>query len=382
MRIGVNLLPFRQHLAGAGRYAKNVLENLAEIVGQNIYYLFMTEQGQAHFQIPRDSFIHILCPFSPRGQLIRILWEQLVLPWQLLYYRIDLLFTPSVAIPAWVPCTTVTTIHDMIPFHREITKYPKIRAAYIRRMTSRAARRSDIVLTVSENSKREIAQLCRIPEEKILVAPNGVDARYRPIDAQGPMARCRARYGLPARFILFVGTLEPGKNLLGLIEAFRRLKSQGHIPHKLVIVGPHGWGTKPSFEAASEPDLRDEIRITGYIPEEDLPLVYNAADLFVFPSHYEGFGLPALEAMACGIPVIASNVSALPEVIGDAGLLIDPHDVDGLASAMERVLTDQGLRGEMIRKGLERARGFSWRRTAEMIIKTFATQEMRFEQST
>jgi len=370
MRIGVNLLPFREHLAGAGRFAKNVVENLAEIDGRN-FYLFVTAESWEHFRIQRENFSQVLCPFSPKDQLLRVFWEQLILPWQLLYHQIDLLFTPSVVIPLWIPCKTVTMIYDMIPFHRGVTKYPKSRAAYIRWMTRRAAKRSDVVLTVSENSKREIIQFCQVPQEKILVASAGVDEKYRPLDSDELIASCRARYNLPDQFILFVGTLEPGKNIFRLIQAFRRLKSRDCIPHRLVIVGPYGWEINRLLEAINDPELGGEIQIAGFIPEEDLPLVYNAADLFVFPSLYEGFGLPPLEAMACGTPVIASNVSALSEVVGEAGLLVDPYDVEDLASAMERVLTDQGLRAKMVQKGLERAKLFSWRRTAEVVVEAF-----------
>jgi len=375
MRIGVNLLPFRKHLAGAGRYAKKVIESLAEIDRRNLYHLFVTKESQGHFQIQRENFRQVLCPLSPQFRPLRILWEQFILPWQLLYYRIDLLFTPSVAIPFWVPCKTVTTIHDMIPFHQKVGKYPKIRAAYMRWATKRAARRSDLVLTVSEHSRQEIIQFCQVSGGKILVAPNGVDEKYRRVDSKGPIARCRAKYKLPDRFILFVGTLEPGKNIPRLVEAFRRLKSRCCIPHKLVIVGPRGWGTKPILKTIENSALKDEIWITGFIPELDLPYVYNAADLFVFPSLYEGFGLPPLEAMACGTPVVASNVPALPEIVGEAALLVDPYDIDELASAMERVLRDKQLRERMVGKGMERARGFSWKKTAEIVAEAFRKVE-------
>ena len=375
MKIGVNLLPFRRRLAGVGRYAKNVIENLAEIDGQNLYYLFVTEESRRHFQIQRENFRQVLCPFAPKFRLLRILWEQLILPWQLLYFRIDLLFTPSVAIPLWVPCKTVTTIHDMIPFHQGIRKYPKVRAAYMRWATRRAAKRSDLVLTVSEHSRQELIQFCQLSGEKILVAPDGVDEKYSRVDSKGPLSRCRTKYKLPDRFILFVGTLEPGKNILKLVEAFRRLKSQCSIPHKLVIVGPQGWGTKAILKTIENSALKDEIRITGFIPEEDLPFVYNAADLFVFPSLYEGFGLPPLEAMACGTPVVASNVPALPEVVGEAALLVDPYDIDELVSAMERILRDRQLRERLASKGMERARGFSWKKTAEIVLGAFREVE-------
>jgi len=373
MRIGVNLLPFRQQLAGAGRFTKNILENLARLDQRNKYFLFVTEPSKANFQLGVDNFTQINCPFSPTSIISRILWEQLILPWQLLYYRIDLLFTPSVAIPFWTPGKTVTVIHDMIPFHKSVAKYSRMRSNYIRAATIKAIKKSDILIAVSETTKREMIQLCDAPEDRIFVCLEGADLKYQKITSQSVINEGRLKYKLPDKFILFVGTLEPGKNLPRLFEAFYQLKKENRIAQKLVIVGAYGWGRLRHYrEVLQAPQaLKDEIIFTGYVPDEDLPLIYNAADLFVFPSLYEGFGLPPLEAMACGTPVITSNLSSLPEIVGEAGILINPYNTKDLADAIERVLKDDALKKAMIAKGLAQVKKFSWRRAAEVIYNSF-----------
>lgn len=371
MKIAVNLLPFRQQLAGAGRYARNIVANLAQIDRENHYYLFVTGEGAYHFEVEKDNFTRVICPCWP-ARLVRILWEQVVFPWQLLVSDATLLFTPSVVVPWWLPCRAVTSIHDSIPFHRAVVKYPRGRSLYVRLATSWSAKRSDVVLTGSENSRHEIARFCDIPEKKILVTPYGVEAKFRPMDSQKRMAAFRSQSSLPEKFMLFVGTLEPGKNLVRLIQAFNHLRHRNsQIKHKLVLAGPEGWGSGQIFSTIRDLGIEEEVLAMGFVPETDLPWLYNAADLLVFPSLYEGFGFPPLEAMACGTPVVTSNSSSLPEVVGEAGLLVDPYDVAGWASAMERTLSDERLRAEMRDRGLARAKLFSWDRTARATLSIF-----------
>lgn len=371
MRIAINLLPFRQQLAGAGRYAKNIVANLAKIDGQNNYYLFVTEEGAHHFVAEKDNFTRVICRFWPAAPL-RILWEQLVFPWQLLASDITLLFTPSVVIPWWSPPRAVTAIHDVIPFHREIAKYARARSLYIRLATSWSARRSNVVLTGSENSRLEIARFCGIPDKRIIVTPYGVEAKFRPINSRQRVTVFRPTYSWPEKFILFVGTLESGKNLVTLIQAFHQIKNRNsQIEHKLVLAGQKGWGSDRIFSTISDLGVETDVLVTGFIPEAQLPLLYNAADLFVFPSFYEGFGLPPLEAMACGTPVIAADCASLPAVVGEAGLLVDPYDMGGWASAIEQTLRDEGLRAGMRDRGLARVKQFSWDRTARATLSVF-----------
>jgi glycosyltransferase involved in cell wall biosynthesis len=228
-------------------------------------------------------------------------------------------------------------------------------------MMPRFLRAADAVIAVSECTKRDAIRFYRIPEEKITVIYEGVNPRFRPASPEA-IAAVRARYGLPERFILYVGTIEPRKNLTTLLEAFHHLLATYDL--RLVIVGKKGWLYERFFRRLRELGLENRVLFTGYVPDEDLPAIYSAADLFVFPSLYEGFGLPVLEAMACGTPVICSNTSSLPEVAGDAALLVDPTDARALTGAMEQVLTNERLWATLRAKGMERARGFTWEKAA------------------
>jgi glycosyltransferase involved in cell wall biosynthesis len=214
-----------------------------------------------------------------------------------------------------------------------------------------------------------------IPPEKVEVVYLGICENFRPLP-EGEVEAFRKKRGLPERFILFVGTIEPRKNLTRLIEAFSLLSPLSPLPFPfsplpLVIVGAKGWLYEEVFAKVEELGLEREVIFPGYIPWGELPLWYNAATIFVYPSLYEGFGLPPLEAMACGTPVIASNASSLPEVVGDAGILVSPGDVDGLAEAMKLLLSDETLREDLSRRGLRRAKGFSWEKTAEKTVQVY-----------
>lgn len=215
----------------------------------------------------------------------------------------------------------------------------------------------------------DIIRYFKIPENKIKVIYLGVDEDYKPL-SETEIRKVRQKYHLNYPFILYVGSLISHKNIPTLIKAFYKLKKYG-LPHKLVITGKRGWKYKNIFEIISKLNLQKDVVFTGYVQREDLPALYNAADLFVYPSLYEGFGLPPLEAMACGTPVITSNTSSLPEVVGNAGIMVDPYDIDGLAKAMYEVLTNEGLRAELRKRGLERAKMFSWKKTAEETLNVY-----------
>jgi len=253
----------------------------------------------------------------------------------------------------------VVTVHDL-----SFLFYPQgfraLNRIYLRVFTQLSVRRARRVIAVSESTKRDLVQTYRLSPGKVDVVHNGVDSSFRPLPA-AQVAAFRVEHGLPESFILFVGTLEPRKNVTRLIEAYARMP--GAKP-PLLLVGGKGWLYDDLFACREALNLTDQVHFVGYVPAEDLPLWYNAAKLFVYPSLYEGFGLPPLEAMACGTPVITSATSSLPEVVGTAGLLVDPTDVEALAAAMQRVLSDKDLQAEMQRAGLEQASAFSWRRTA------------------
>lgn len=372
MHIAVNLLPFRAQLFGAGRYTQNILRELVQLDTRNEYRLFVTPRAAPHFSLDAAN-VRMITVGLPDSTLARIAYEQFVLPVQLARYEIDLLFTPSVAMPLVWWGKSVTVIYDMIAEHRTVTKYPPLRNAYVRAMSRFAARRSNRIVTISANSRREIAQYAGISQKRIALAPPASDLE-RVTDAE-TLARVRDVYRLPERFILYLGTLEPGKNLPHLIRSYAQLKRQHpELAQHLVLAGARGWGVD-ALEKEIQASPATGFHIVGFVQDEDLAALYSLADLFVYPSLYEGFGMPPLEAMACGTPVIVSNVSSLPEVLGDpwtgkvAGLMVAPDDVDGLANTMARALTDEALRDKLRAQGVARAQEFSWAQSAAIVAE-------------
>jgi glycosyltransferase involved in cell wall biosynthesis len=229
-------------------------------------------------------------------------------------------------------------------------------------------KRASKVIAVSEGTKRDIVELLGVAPEKISVTPLGVDERFRPLDKKAS-ATFRQQAGIEVPFALFVGTLEPRKNLSRLVEAFSMIADD--VPHDLVVIGPEGWLTSEIHETSARLLERGRLQILGFVPDGQLRAWYSACDLFAYPSLYEGFGLPALEAMACGAPVLTSSVSSLPEVVGDAALTVTPTDTQAIAEGMKRILTDTDLSFDLRRRGLERSKAFTWARTAELTVEVY-----------
>jgi glycosyltransferase involved in cell wall biosynthesis len=226
-----------------------------------------------------------------------------------------------------------------------------------------------MIISISHHTKYDMLKHFKIPEDKIKVIHLAANECYKPLK-EDEIYKINEKYSLNHPYILYVGGLEPKKNIPTLLKAFYKLKKHD-VNHKLVITGEKRWNYKSIFETIDKLNLQKEVIFTGYIPDEDLPALYNAADLFVYPSLYEGFGLPPLEAMACGTPVITSNTSSLPEVVGDAGIMVNPYDIDELTNKMYKVLTNEGLTEELSKKGLERAKLFSWKKCAEETLNTY-----------
>jgi glycosyltransferase involved in cell wall biosynthesis len=263
----------------------------------------------------------------------------------------------------------VITVHDL-SFLRFPERFRPANRLYLSTLTRLSCRRARRVIAVSQATADEVVQLLDVPADCVDVVPHGVEhTRFCPL----PPARVEAfrrEKGLPERFVLFVGTLEPRKNLITLIEAFARLQAARDRVH-LVIAGGKGWYYQEVFKRVEELDLGKAVHWVGFVPGAELPLWYNAATVFVYPSLYEGFGMPLLEAMACGTPVIASATSSLPEVVGDAGFLVPPHDVTGLADNMERLLVDADWQVELSRRGRARASAFTWDATAQATVASY-----------
>jgi glycosyltransferase involved in cell wall biosynthesis len=263
------------------------------------------------------------------------------------------------------PWPTVITVYDLSFVHYPAA-FPAGRRNYLRLMARHSCRRADRVIAISESTRRDIVKQWGVPADKITVAYPGVGDEFGPRPAE-EVAAFRQRRELPERFILHVGTLQPRKNLVRLIQAYRRLGSEV----KLVLAGGRGWLYQEILAEIERHQLKNDVLLAGYLPEEELALWYNAAAVLAYPSLYEGFGFPVVEAMACGIPVVTSTVSSMPEAAGDAALLVDPHDCDALADALHQALEDQGARELMRTKGFQQAAKFSWNRTAVETVSAY-----------
>lgn len=329
MKLAVNARFRQRTVTGVERYALEVASRLA---------------GNIDYIEPRRSLQGI----KGHG------WEQAVLPWR---FRGDVL---------WSPCNTgplavrkqVVTLHDCA-FLDHPECFTRLFAAWYNWLLPRLVRRVAKVLTVSEFSKSRIVDCLKIPAEKVAVIPNGVNAHFTPATPE-QIAATRSRLQLPARYVLSVGSKEPRKNLAKLLEAWQQVAPQ-HEEVSLVIVGAHNSRT---FRAAGMNEDLPRVMQTGYLDHADLPAVYSGAELFAYPSLYEGFGLPVLEAMACGTAVVCANATSLPEVAGSAAMLVDPHDANAIASALNALLNNAAERNELRAAGLRRATEFSWDRTA------------------
>jgi glycosyltransferase involved in cell wall biosynthesis len=265
---------------------------------------------------------------------------------------------------------SVFTVHDLIylfypQYHLPLNRW------YLTLMMPRFLRRADAIIAVSENTRRDVTRMMGIPAEKMTVIHEGVNPAYHAGIAPAEVARVRQKYQLPERYILFLGTLEPRKNIGLLLEAYHALLNRDPSVPRLVVAGRKGWLFEPVFEKVRALGLGEQVCFTDWVPEADTPPLVAGAEVFAYPSLYEGFGLPPLEAMACGTPVITSTASSLPEVVGDGALLVDPHDAAALAQALERVLADAELRGSLRARAIARARLFTWEAAARQTLAVY-----------
>jgi glycosyltransferase involved in cell wall biosynthesis len=297
---------------------------------------------------------------------IRIAWEQTVLPRKLAALQPDLLHGLAYALPVGWPGPGVVTVYDL-SFFRFPHAFKPANRIYLAATTRATARRARRVLTISEHARRDIVRVLGVPEQRVDVTYPAAEERFQPLPARDVDAFRVAR-ALPDAFIFALATLEPRKNLVGLLQAYARLR-QPRPP--LYVAGGTGWRFRPIFDTVRQLHLDDDVHWLGYVPEDELPLWYNAARLFAFPSLYEGFGLPVLEAMACGTPVVTSTAASLPEVGGKAAVLVPPLDTERIAQEMERVLDDSQLRTEMRAAGRIQASRFSWRAMTDRTVSAY-----------
>jgi len=368
MHIGIDATALPPQPGGAGNYIIQLIRSLASLETDSHFTVFAFQSGYDLIDVPASPQLDWLL-FPDKSPASRLLWEQMTLPRLVRDANVALLHSLHYTRPLSLPCASVVTFHDMTFF-----LYPHLHTRSKRIFFPTAirlsARLADALIAVSENTKKDTVRLLGVPGDKITAIPHGVGEEFRPITDAALLESIRRKYKLPQDFILNVGFVEPRKNLTLLMKSYQQLHSQG-ISLPLVIVGGLGWMYEDVFRQAESLGIKEQVYFTGYVPDHDLPIIYNLARVFVYPSIYEGFGLPPLEAMACGTPLITTAVSSMPEHVGDAGILIPPQDEKALTNALQKLINDSTLQEELSSKGPERASQFTWKRTAQETIKVY-----------
>lgn len=356
---------FRQ--AGVSNHILWMLRELAHVDEHNRYTVFVGPGiSRDQLGLP-ERFAVVQSRLPTILPKYRIPWEQCIAPLLLAHGRYTLFHGTLNIAPLLSPVPTVITIHDLA-FLDVTGSHRKINRLYLNWSTRLGARRAAHILTVSEYSKQAIIKRLGVPAERISVGYNAPAAHFRPRPAEEIEAFRRAK-GLPERYLFYLGTLEPRKNIPMLLRAYARVRDELGVP--LLIGGGKGWNYDEIFATYEQLGLQDDITFLGYVPAEEQPLWYAAALAFVFPARYEGFGMPPLEAMASGTPVITTTATSLPEVVGDAALLVDPNDIDGMAAALRHIVRDEELRAELRERGLRRASQFHWRDLALRALEVY-----------
>ena len=368
IRVGLFLPPLKL-TAGVARYISGLLEGLVELADPRFEFVVFTNLTVPTYRLPMTSsrlrVVDTSLAAARTG--VRILNEHFRL-WSLLRrHRIDLYHGLNNVVPVYCPCPSVVTVHDLtyLRFPEVHTLAKKMYWGY---SVANSVRRAAQVLAISEATRDDLVHYLQVRPESIVVAPHGA-TEWPPDDESHSLSK---EFGIaPGTYILNVGTLEPRKNLVTLLRAYKALRTNAEIKHKLVIVGGRGWHCEAWERQLSEIDCREDVIVTGFVPDGALRRIYTEAAAFVYPSLFEGFGLPVLEALGCGTPTITSNVSAMPEVAGDAAILVDPTDVGQLADAIYAVLTDRSLAARLRAAGPARAALFNWRQTAQQTLLAY-----------
>jgi glycosyltransferase involved in cell wall biosynthesis len=367
MRIAIDAHTVGTKLGGNESYAVNLIEALAEIDSVNNYTIYVTtNEARERFNSRWPNFkVRSTLPHTP---LIRI---PLTHSAELRKHPGDVLHVQFTA-PPFAPCPVVVSIHDLSFEHLPQTFNRRSRTQ-LRLTVRHSAKRAARILSLSEHTRRDIIETYGITPQRVTAIPLAAPAHFGPISDNRELQRVRHNYGIDRDYILSVGSIQPRKNLARLVRAYASLRGEGSADKlpRLVLVGKCAWLYDKTLRALDETNVKDAVILTGYVPERDLPALYSGALCFVYPSYFEGFGLPPLEAMKCGAPVVVGNKTSLPEVVGDAALTVDPFDIEAIAGAIRRVINDPALRRELSVKGQERANEFNWRETAKKTLAVY-----------
>lgn len=377
MRIAIDLSPVVHHKAGLARYARTLTEHLIALDRAHEYLAFTHGRFGADALSPGlRALPHTNIPLDARPWRMGVwLAHAFGVSMDRVMPRADIFHATEHLLPPLKNAQTVFTLHDLIfrffpEYHLPLNRW------FLTNAMPHFLHRADAIIAVSECTKRDAIRFYNIPPEKITVIYEGVNPALRPVADPNRLAQIRARYAKNQPFILFVSTIEPRKNISTLVDALRALRQCG-LAHRLLVAGRKGWLYQGTFDHVKQAGMSDVVDFLDYVPDADLPALFAACDAFVFPSLYEGFGLPPLEAMACGAPVICSNTSSLPEVVGDAALLIDPRNVGEMANAIERVVANRTLRDALRAKGFRQAAKFSWERAARETRQVYESVKRR-----
>lgn len=368
MRVAIDYTPAYEQGGGIGRYVRELIAALSRLDTRTQYRLFVS--GAAG-QMPEltQNFTWRTTRLSPRW--LARLWHRarIPLPVEIFTGRIDLFHATDFVLPPLTPgVSSILTVHDLSYLRVPEAASPSLRR-YLEHVVPRSAKRATHILADSQATKDDLLDAYDLEPDKVTVLLSGVDKRFRP--ALGSISDLCQRYALPDRpFVFSLGTVQPRKNYVRLVRAIANLRAQGY-DIDLVIAGGKGWLDAPIYQAIADAKIIDHVHMIGFVDEVDLPALYTAASVFAFPSLYEGFGLPVLEAMACGTPVLTSKVSSLPEVAGDAALVVDPYDEEAIADGLKRIIDDDALRAEFIQRGKQRAAHFTWARSAETLLNVY-----------
>jgi len=378
MHIGVNALCIVPGVTGGGEtYLTGLLRALAERKDEHRYTLFVTPRNREALSAIHPEIACAVCR-TPRSRAGRVAFERLWLPRRVAEAGVDVLFSPANTAAPVRGCAQTVCIQSLL-YRLAPKEVGALRWLYFGWTLPRSVRRADMVIAVSEEARRQVLALGDVPEDKVRVVHEGVDAAFRPLPPE-EVERALRPLGLAPGYVLFVSRLKKYKNADKLIRACALLKERGTPVGPMVFAGPDRGGLVPGLQAlAKELGVGERVRFLGVVEHDRLPALYAGASVFVFPSAIETFGLPVLEAMACGTPVVGSNRSAVPEIVGDAGLIADPEDIAALADAIRRASGDAALRNMLREKGLARAREFSWQRAAEKTVRVFEEAHRRWK---
>jgi glycosyltransferase involved in cell wall biosynthesis len=387
MHIGINaqLLSFAQSYrnGGVSRYIRYLLTELARQPGSHEYTVFVNGQGVIERMAQHPQITYISAPWPESNPAARVAWEQLTLPKLLRQKHINVLHSPVNVLPEWLPrnCATVVTLHDLafLRFPDVLTRAKRI---YHQTFTIRSLRRATMVITVSDSTKRDAHELVDIPEARLQTVYPCIDERFSNKYEGKQIIAFREQHGLTDGFILYLGTLEPRKNIIALLNAYAQLRQRHAVREKLVLAGGKGWLYDAIFAQVQQLGLEAEVVFPGFVADAEQALWYGAASAFAYPSLYEGFGMPVAEALACGIPVVTSNVSSLPEAGAQIALCVDPQDVNALVDALYQAITDPMLREKCHTLAPSIAQRFSARMMAERTIAAYEQAARALQQRT